>query len=499
MKKSAGIAVGLIVAAGALTTAGAWFTGNQLDGVLRTATEEANQQMKRALIGFDGSVTLELVSLEKNLFTSTAHYRLKAESPSLGKGEENLELLFVDHIEHGPLPLSRLKSGKLMPVMVTSNFALEKNEFTEKWFALTKGESPLKGQASLGYDRGTTSTIELLPLDGALDETSAVKFSGMSIDVVSSAEAEKVRIGGSMASLALSVTGENKQPVLMELRGLTLDSDRFKGGSGLYLGSTDVNVDSAALTLADQSPWLLKDLNQRDTLEETGSNLVGRGSYDIGMISYNGKDIGGAQVLWSFNNLDIPALQSLISLYESKFQSQQAASVDADALSEAERVQLLADVDKLLAAKPHIALDKFLLKTASGESHFALSLDLNKPESLDLPTPLLVQQLIGELNAKLVVSKPMISDVISVQAALNGETDQVAVAQQASMVSEMASGMAVATQLAKLEGSDIVSTLRYADEQVDFNGQKMSVEQFASMVMAMAGGLGGGLPGQAAE
>jgi uncharacterized protein YdgA (DUF945 family) len=85
----------------------------------------------------------------------------------------------------------------------------------------------------------------------------------------------------------------------------------------------------------------------------------------------------------------------------------------------------------------------------------------------------------------------MIADVAALQAQLDGQTDAKLIADQSNMAAEMVSGMALGTQLAKLEGSDIVSKLHYADNQVDFNGQKMSVEQFIGFVMSKAGGAGG--------
>jgi uncharacterized protein YdgA (DUF945 family) len=44
--------------------------------------------------------------------------------------------------------------------------------------------------------------------------------------------------------------------------------------------------------------------------------------------------------------------------------------------------------------------------------------------------------------------------------------------------------------LAKLEGNDIVTQLHYANNQVEFNGQKMTVEQFVGFVMSKLGGAG---------
>lgn len=90
----------------------------------------------------------------------------------------------------------------------------------------------------------------------------------------------------------------------------------------------------------------------------------------------------------------------------------------------------------------------------------------------------------------------MISDLVSVQAVLQGQDDQEAIAQQASMTTEMASGMLLSTQLVALEGNDIRARLHYADGQVDFNGKKMTVEEFAGLVMASAGGLGGAMGGE---
>ena len=156
-------------------------------------------------------------------------------------------------------------------------------------------------------------------------------------------------------------------------------------------------------------------------------------------------------------------------------------------------------MEKLLAANPGIALEKLAFKTANGESSVSLALDFAKPESFELPAPELAKQLITQLDAKVAVSKAMMSDVIGLQATFAGETDKEAVAQQASMMTEMASGMALSTELAKLEGDNIVTSLHYADDKVDFNGKQMSVEEFVAMAFASGAGLGMGGAAMGAE
>ncbi len=86
----------------------------------------------------------------------------------------------------------------------------------------------------------------------------------------------------------------------------------------------------------------------------------------------------------------------------------------------------------------------------------------------------------------------MIADLAGLQAQIQGQTDPAAITRQASMASEMAGTMALSTEMATVQGSDIISTLHYANGQVDFNGQKMPVEDFITLLLTKFGGAGGG-------
>ncbi|MDD0843664.1 YdgA family protein [Pseudomonas sp. Gutcm_11s] len=499
MKKSAGIAVGALVAVAAIGTGGAWYTGQQLPAVLDASIKQANAEMAKTLpaLGLDASI--ELLSLDRQFFSSNARYRIKFNGSVDGGAPQQLEWVITDRIEHGPFPMSRLKALKLMPVMATSNYALESNPGLEKWFAASKGVSPVEGQASLGYDQSVSGTLRINPLQSALDEDTSLDFTGLNVDFDTSAGAKAIEAQGLMDSFKLSTKlPESGEVMNIEFKGMTLDSQTAKGSSDFYLGKNEVKLQTVQIQVGEGAPVQLSGFVQRDETSETDGKLFARYSYDIGMISYQGHDIGGSQMVWSMKNLDASALQSLIGIYsqiiKDSGQLQQAsleAEDDLPQLSEEQQAQLMADLDKLLAAKPGIALEKLAFKTANGESSLSLSVDLNKPESFELPPPELAKQMIAQLDAKVSVSKAMIGDVIGLQASLGGETDKEAVAQQASMMTEMASGMALSTELARLEGDSIVSTLRYADDKVDFNGKQMTVEEFVAMAFASGAGMGG--------
>jgi uncharacterized protein YdgA (DUF945 family) len=85
----------------------------------------------------------------------------------------------------------------------------------------------------------------------------------------------------------------------------------------------------------------------------------------------------------------------------------------------------------------------------------------------------------------------MIKDLATQAAGLNGQTDPKVIEQQAQSASDTVGAMAVVTQLAKVEGDNVVSNLHYAADVVDFNGQKMTVPQFVSFVASKVSGITG--------
>lgn len=490
MNKVIGSALGVVVAVGALSTAGAWFTGQQIPTVLDNALQQANDDLTKSLPATGFAARIELLSLERHLFSSDARYRIQVTGSLDGEASADYAVTVKDRIEHGPFPLSRLSAFKLLPVMASSHFELERSPELETWFAASQNGSPLQGQVSLGYDEAVSGYLRLQPVQVNLDEQTRFDFSGLNVDFDTSANAEQIIATGLMDSLQIH-TQANDETLRFAFSGMSLNSNTRKGSGDFYLGGNEVRLQQIEFQVGDHPPVLLKDFVQRDETTETNQQLSVWQSYDVGMISYQGTDIGSSQLLWRVKNLDVMALQSLVELYGTLLQD---GKLENDSgmpeLSDAQTAQLKVDLEKLLAGKPGIALEKLAFKTANGESSFSLGLDFNKPSSFDLPAEALAQELITQLDAQLRVSKAMISDVVSVQAKIAGETDQQAIAQQAAMVGEMASGMALASELATLEGETIRASLNYAGGQVTFNGKPMSVEQFMALAMSSAGGLG---------
>lgn len=492
MNKSVGIAAGVIVVVGALATAGAWYTGTRIEGVLRDSIEQGNQELAKSLKGSGSSITLEMLSIDRHLFNSTAHYRVLVHDENLNTEGKNAEFLFVDNIEHGPLPFSRLKSFKLLPVMAQSNFEMEKSPSAEKWFAMSNGASPVTGHASVGYDRAATGALLLAPLE-LKDTDGTFTFSGLRLDTEASADAEKIKLLGKMDNFQLNVTSPEGE-VALGAKGVSLDMGGTKGKSGFYLGHNNLKADSFVAQVAGQAPIALKDVTGTSLAQEEGGNLAAQMSYNVGMINYNGKDVGALQSAFKISNFDVAASQALYDLYQTKILPQQQAANAAGEqfvlqLSPTDQQLMDTQILKLLAAKPHVELERFALKTANGESHLRVAVDLTDTGATEQPSPDRFRNAIAQLEARLVLSKPMISDLATLQANLAGQTDPAAIAEQAKAAGEMAGAMAVMMQVAKVDGDNIVSNLQYANNIVDFNGQKMTPEQFIALIMSKVIGM----------
>lgn len=493
MNKSAGVLLGIIVAGAAIHTAGAWYTGTQLEGVLNTEIKRANEQIRDSLVGTNTLASIELISLQTHLFSSTAQYRLNFKSQDTGS--ESVELLVLENLEHGPLPFSRVKQLKLWPVLAASQYQLQKNPLTEKWFAATQDASPLTGQMTIGYDRSVSATLSLLPLELAPDADSAVKFSGLNLAISLSSDAEQVKIDGYMDHLGLRLVSADRVPMRLELNGLTVASDLHKSPFDFYIGGSVLELKDTQLTFGDNQPTLvLKQIEQRDNLQVTGDFLSGTLAYKIAGISYADKPIGSAQMAWSAKQLDVPALKALGEMYQAKLQepAQQAAAARGEVpqiqFSAAQQALLQIELGKLLAGKPQLALDNFSLKTANGESRMSLVVDLAKPASFDLAPDEQLKQLLARVQARTLVSKPLLLDLTTLQTELDGAQDAESVKTQATMLSSAYGRMLLSTGLFKEEGENLVSNLDYAERQVDLNGQKISLEQFVMLLMANLGG-----------
>ncbi len=470
---------------------GAWYTGKQLPGELDHALAVSNAQLQKSLVNTGGSVRIELVSLEQRWFSSTAHYRVVArEVRASDKRVMNFDVGVTDQIEHGPFPWSRVKTFRLMPVLALSNTTLDKDDGTAAWYAAAGDRPPFSAQTSMGYGGSVDSQVHLAPVK--IDEANgtSLTFSGLELQVSGDRDGKDSRFHGEADHFLMKLVDEDQPPVIFELKGLKLGGKlAATPHDNLYAGNIDLYLAETKVTLGPRQQELVIKGSEQNILQslEGPDTFGGRIEYKLGDITWDGRAVGKAQMAIGFKSIHAPALQALTNWYGAhlpEFEAAAAAgqSVPQIDMTEAEKAEFQGNLRALLAAKPKLALEDLSFKTANGESHFNMAMDFDAPSSFDLPQDQLVKQLVTQVSSKLTLSKPMLGDLATLQALLDGQTDAQAIAKQSGQAGEMVGLMAVQSGLATVEGSNVVSTVHYADGMVDFNGQTMTVEAFAAFL-----------------
>ena len=162
MKKST-LAVGVIVALGAVWLGGAWYTGKVAEEEYVHQFELLNQNIQQSFSAKGLSVEVSHVAIERGLLSSKTRYDIVVKDPN--KPESVFTLPFEGTLYHGPLPLNQLSQLNLVPTMFTSVDHLVQNDTTISWFKAAKGENPLSINTTMNYQRQGATKMHFAPVD----------------------------------------------------------------------------------------------------------------------------------------------------------------------------------------------------------------------------------------------------------------------------------------------------------------------------------------------
>lgn len=257
----------------------------------------------------------------------------------------------------------------------------------------------------------------------------------------------------------------------------------------------DYYVGSRAITLGEgkisgwgsQMQFGVKGLELKSVSKANGELMEAQDVYRVEDFLLNGKWVASANMSIAVRDINIPATLSMFSILDAFSQNTQrrpGTPINYDPL-----YQLKAAAEKYADSKPYAELDNLTIKTANGESHFSFALGINKPSGRANGLADQIRHTISSLYVDLKLSKPMVADVLSIQAQLVGTTAPEDIPQLAKMGSEMIALKAVETGLAKIEGNTVMASLVYSAGQVDLNDQKMSVEDFFSVLSPLWDGV----------
>ena len=274
----------------------------------------------------------------------------------------------------------------------------------------------------------------------------------------------------------------------MALSGLSIDVNTLMGKFGLSIGDSGVQVKHIDMVKPqDELKIALDDFGYTVKLTEDDKNIAMQAAYKLGGLTVDGVALGSGQAVVKLGNLDGVAVKQLADTYN-QMMRQAVAGASDEGLKD-EQVQTLIDTaTKLLAAKPTFSMDPISWKTAKGESKLTFALDLASPANLkDLTPQEILVQAIKRIDANLVVSKPMVQDLVAqYMVKTEGKAADKAATEAEEQVRSMA-GMAEMFNVGKNDGDNIIGKFHFSDGMGDLNGKKIPADELFSGLLDAAG------------
>lgn len=485
MKKSVAITLGVVIVGAGSWVGATWYTGKRIEEDAQRYLAQANEKLAKVTPLF--GLRIDQLKYERGLFSTQARYGV-----SFIKNDKGLDDLpggmieFDANVEHGPFPKSALARGAIAPKLAFIHAEIAKTDNIKPVFELTKDVSPLMSDAIVSYSGNTMTTAAIAPVTVTHDGN-ALDFSGMRIEGTFDRAAQAVTAHGVMDKLAVDGT-KSSDPVKMTVAGLTMDVDSRMGKFGISMGNSDLKIKRVdVLRPTDDMKVALDNFSYGVKLSEDDKAINVQAAYQTGDLTVNDVVLGNGQAVVKLARLDGQAVKQLSDTYNQLMRQYMLGASD-EGLKDEQFDVLLDNAGKLLAGNPSFSIDPLSWKTAKGESKLTFTLEMANPANAkDLTPQEIAVQAIKKIDASLVISKPMVQDLM-VQYAMKKEglTAERAAADADESIRQMA-GMAEMMNVGKNDGDNIVGKFTFADGMGDLNGQKIPADELFSGLLGATG------------
>lgn len=481
MKKSSAIASGVIIAGVAVWLGATWYTGTKIESQSQQYLASVNTKLEHLSPAL--GLRLEQLSYERGWFSSQARYGITLIEHTASSSEKLTSgvLEFNTRIEHGPFPKGAITRGVLLPKLAFAHSELNKTEKLTKLFDLFKGVTPITSDDIISYSGKVSSQMQIAPLQMKEDDT-ALDFSGMRIDGTYELKRQAFSIDARMDTLTLN--SQDVKPVDMRLSGLSLTGESHPGKFGLAIGDSALTIERLDVNLPEQDTKVSIDtLGYTAKITENADALAVQATYKTGEIKVNELPLGSGQAVIKLDKLDGAALKQLTDAYNQVMKQVMGGEAAADDADEKLAALVQDNLRKLLAGQPSLSIAPLSWKTDKGESSLNASVSLDLPKDLDTENLReAVVQAIKSIDAKLVLSKPMLQSLV-VQYGIKQEslTPEEAASKADEQIRSLA-GVAEMLNIGKNDGDNIIGTFVFANGVGNLNGTEIPAEELFSML-----------------
>ena len=396
MKKST-VALGVIVALGAVGVGGAWFTGEKAQTEYLRQIELANKQALALGSSDSFKVVYKNKQFDRGLFTSQVEDELVISLPEEG---ETFTIPFSTKLYHGPFPLDQLTKFNFMPVMFSAQGVIGKNETTQPLFDLLKSDKPVQYQATTGYNLSTKGKVELAGGELTDPESPGTKVTWSNINMgfdVNKDLAGKydMNLNEVSATVLPEVMGEQDgedmpKSITMKMKGMKVEgSYNPTKWAYIYTGKSTSLIDSFEMATLDhagkESTVVEKGFKAKSDISLDGDFVSAKSENTVDSIAVDGKDFGKLTYNGELNHIEANAANALIEALFTVFKS---VSDDKNVKDEVVSEILSSWVENhgmaIFNNQPQIKLNPVSISDNQGKVSLDLNVALEKDPKFDL-------------------------------------------------------------------------------------------------------------------
>ena len=396
MKKSV-VALGVIVALGAVGVGGAWFTGEKAQTEYLRQIELANKQALALGSSDSFKVVYQNKQFERGFFTSQLEDEVVISLPKEG---QVFTIPFSTKLYHGPFPLNQLEKFNFVPTMFSAQGVIGKNETTQPLFDLFKSDKPVQYQATTSYSLSTKGKVELAGGELTDPESPGTKVTWSNINMgfdVNKDLAGKydMNLNEVSATVLPEVMGEQDgedmpKSITMKMKGMKVEgSYNPTKWAYIYTGKSTSLIDSFEMATLDhagkESTVVQKGFKAKSDISLDGDFVSAKSENTVDSIAIDGKDFGKLTYNVELNHIEANAINALIEVLFTVFKSvRDDKNVNDEVVSEILSSWVENHGMAIFNNQPQIKLNPVSISDNQGKVSLDLNVALEKDPKFDL-------------------------------------------------------------------------------------------------------------------
>ena len=397
MKKSV-VALGVIVALGAVGVGGAWFTGEKAQTEYLRQIELANKQAQALGLSDSFKVVYQNKQFERGFFTSQVEDEVVISLPKEGKV---FTIPLSTKLYHGPFPLNQLEKFNFVPTMFSAQGVIGKNETTQPLFDFLKSDKPVQYQASTNYSLATKGKVELAAGEMTDPHSPQNKISWSNINI--GFDVDKDRAGKYDMTLdevtadlgPSSADGDSQdatavKSVKTKMKGMKLDASfNPTKWAYIYTGKGSYSTESFEMTSMDYAgkttSLIEKGLKATSDISLNGDFVNLKSESAVDSFVLDGKELGKLTNNSELNHIEANAANALIEAVFTVFKSvRDDKNVNDEVVSEILSSWVEEHGMAIFNNQPQLKLNPVSISDNQGKVSLDLNVALAKDPKFDL-------------------------------------------------------------------------------------------------------------------